>query len=170
MAVDGTRKRRAATKATAALLVLTYVLNISHADDQMFFLSLDNEGSCCTSQSSHPPSPDRTVVTLGYLAGTSGRQQGRKISGAIGYAVEQINNCSCLLPDVRLEIDWHNTLKLPTGEYQVHPTKAVVDMICNKTAAFIGPEGPDCDTEAMVAGSQNLALLSYKCADDKINR
>jgi hypothetical protein len=29
-------------------------------------------------------------------------------------------------------------------------------------AGFIGPEAPNCHTEAMVAGSKNLAMISYK--------
>ena len=41
-------------------------------------------------------------------------------------------------------------------------------MICNDTAAFIGPEGPDCSTAAMVAGSKNRAMITYNCADAKI--
>ena len=41
-------------------------------------------------------------------------------------------------------------------------------MICNDTAAFFGPEGPDCSTEAMVAGSKNRAIITYNCADAKI--
>ena len=43
-----------------------------------------------------------------------------------------------------------------------------MDMICNDTAAFFGPEGPDCSTEAMVAGSKNRAIITYNCADAKI--
>ena len=46
--------------------------------------------------------------------------------------------------------------------------KALVDMVCDDTAAFFGPEGPDCSTEAMVAGSKNRAIITYNCADAKI--
>ncbi len=36
-------------------------------------------------------------------------------------------------------------------------------------AAFIGPEGPNCHTEAMVAGSKNRAMISYRCSDAEIS-
>ena len=41
-------------------------------------------------------------------------------------------------------------------------------MVCEDTAAFFGPEGPDCSTEAMVAGSKNRAIITYNCRDAKI--
>jgi hypothetical protein len=44
----------------------------------------------------------------------------------------------------------------------------MVDLICRDTAAFIGPEGPNCHTEAMVAGSKNRAMISYRCTDAQI--
>ena len=41
-------------------------------------------------------------------------------------------------------------------------------MVCADTVAFFGPEGPDCSTEAMVAGSKNRAIITYNCRDAKI--
>ena len=41
-------------------------------------------------------------------------------------------------------------------------------MVCDDTVAFFGPEGPDCSTEAMVAGSKNRAIITYNCRDAKI--
>ena len=35
--------------------------------------------------------------------------QGRAISGALKYAVDQINNCSSLLPDVELDFIYNDT-------------------------------------------------------------
>ena len=35
-------------------------------------------------------------------------------------------------------------------------------------AGFIGPEGSNCATEAMVAGSKNKAMISYRCSDAEI--
>ena len=40
-----------------------------------------------------------------------------------------------------------------------------MDLICNDTAAFIGPEGSSCHTEAMVASSKNRTMISYRCND-----
>jgi hypothetical protein len=35
--------------------------------------------------------------------------QGRSISGALKYAVEQINNCTGVLPDVELDFIYNDT-------------------------------------------------------------
>ena len=54
----------------------------------------------------------RTVVDLGYLTAATGElhnRQGRAISGAITYAIEQINNCSGILPDVELKFHYYDT-------------------------------------------------------------
>ena len=53
---------------------------------------------------------------------------------------------------------------VPKGE-EDRSTEAVVDLICNDTAAFIGPEGSSCHTEAMVASSKNRTMISYRCND-----
>ena len=41
-------------------------------------------------------------------------------------------------------------------------------MACDDTAAFFGPEGYDCSTEAMIAGAKNRAIFTYNCRDVKI--
>ena len=40
---------------------------------------------------------------------------------------------------------------------------------CRDVAAFIGPEGPTCHTAAMVAGSKNRTMISYKCSDAEVS-
>ena len=100
---------------------------------------------------------------MGYLTAATGElhnRQGRAISGAITYAIEQINNCSGILPEVELKFHYYDT----KGE-EDRSTEAVVDLICNDTAAFIGPEGSSCHTEAMVASSKNRTMISYRCND-----
>jgi len=109
---------------------------------------------------------NRTLVKLGYLTAATklkGRQ-GLAISGALSYAVKQINKCSCLLPNVELDFVYKDT----EGNEQIS-TESVVDLICNDTAAFIGPEGPNCRFEAMVAGSKNKAMISYRCSDPEVS-
>ena len=59
--------------------------------------------------------------------------QGLTISGAIKYAVEQINNCSSILPDVELDFVYNDTL----GD-ALQSNAILVDHICNDVAAFIG--------------------------------
>ena len=86
------------------------------------------------------------------------------ISGAIKYAVEQINNCSSLLEDVELDFLYNDT------QGDVLKSNAIlVDHICNDIAAFIGPEGPNCNVEAMVAASKNRAMISYRCSDPEVS-
>ena len=45
----------------------------------------------------------------------------------------------------------------------------LVDHICNDIAAFVGPEGPNCNVEAMVAASKNRAMISYRCSDPEVS-
>ena len=86
------------------------------------------------------------------------------ISGAIKYAVEKINNCSSLLEDVELDFLYNDT------QGDVLKSNAIlVDHICNDIAAFIGPEGPNCNVEAMVAASKNRAMISYRCSDPEVS-
>lgn len=120
--------------------------------------------SCCNQA---PSRANRVKIPLGYLTAVKGdlyNRQGRAISGALSYAVQQINECACLLPDVELEFKYYDT----EGK-ENKSTQAVVDLICNDIAAFIGPEGPNCHTEAMVAGSKNRAMISYRCSDAQIS-
>ena len=51
--------------------------------------------------------------------------QGLAISGALSYAVKQINKCSCLLPSVELDFVYKDT----EGNEQIS-TESVVDLIC----------------------------------------
>lgn len=81
--------------------------------------------TCCGDA---PIQENRTLVTLGYLPAVGGllrHRQGRSISGALSYAVEQINNCSCLLPSVKLDFVY-----IDTEGKQDKSTEAVVDLIC----------------------------------------
>lgn len=109
----------------------------------------------------------KTAVVLGYLAAVTGslhNRQGRAISGALKYAIEQINNCSSLLPDVELSFKYNDT----EGVTQI-ASRVLVDHICDDIAAFIGPEGPTCGVEAMIAGSKNRAMISYHCSDGEVS-
>ncbi len=75
----------------------------------------------------------------------------------IEHIYKQINNCSALLPDVQLNFIYNDTQGL------VHKSSGIlVDHICNDIAAFIGPEGPSCNVEAMLAASKNRAMISYR--------
>ena len=90
--------------------------------------------------------------------------QGQRISGAIKYAVKNINNCPSLLEDVELDFHYNDT----QGDVLIS-NAILVDHICNDIAAFIGPEGPECNVEAMVAASKNRAMISYGCSDPEVS-
>ncbi|XP_045484741.1 receptor-type guanylate cyclase Gyc76C-like [Pieris rapae] len=101
-------------------------------------------------------------ITIGYLPSIKGElrsRQGLAISGALSMALEEINNGTDLLPDVHLSLVWNDT-KCDT----VTATKLLTDMSCSGVVAFFGPEGR-CHTEAIIAQSQNLPMISYKCSD-----
>lgn len=67
----------------------------------------------------------------------------------------QLNNNADLLPDVELMLQWHDT-KYDT----VTATRLLTDMSCEGVVAFFGPEGK-CRTEAIIAQSRNLPMISY---------
>ena len=56
----------------------------------------------------------------------------------------------------------------PQGEVR-RSNAILVDHICNDIAAFVGPEGPNCNVEAMVAASKNRAMISYRCSDPEVS-
>ncbi|XP_041976899.1 receptor-type guanylate cyclase Gyc76C-like [Aricia agestis] len=101
-------------------------------------------------------------ITIGYLPSIKGElrdRQGLAISGALSLALEEINNDTRLLPDVHINLTWNDT-KCDT----VTATRLLTDMSCSGVVAFFGPEGP-CHTEAIIAQSRNLPMISYKCSD-----
>lgn len=101
-------------------------------------------------------------ITIGYLPCITGElklRQGLTISGALSIALEELNNSTDILPDVELLLEWHDT-KFDT----VLATRLITDMSCKGVVAFFGPEGR-CHTEAIIAQSRNLPMISYRCAD-----
>ncbi|CAH2086570.1 unnamed protein product [Euphydryas editha] len=101
-------------------------------------------------------------ITIGYLPSIKGEhrdRQGLAISGALSMALKEINDGVELLPDVRLLLEWNDT-KCDT----VTATRLLTDMSCSGVVAFFGPEGR-CHTEAIIAQSRNLPMISYKCSD-----
>ncbi|XP_044753115.1 receptor-type guanylate cyclase Gyc76C-like isoform X2 [Coccinella septempunctata] len=109
----------------------------------------------------------KKVITVGYLAAVKGElkeRQGLTISGAVQMAIDNINRDPRILPNVTLEMQWNDT----KGD-TVIATKAMTEMICGNVYAFFGPEG-NCYVEAIVAQSQNIPMISYKCSDYKASK
>ena len=96
-------------------------------------------------------------IKVGYLTALNGSSEklGLTISGAISLALESINNRTDLLPGHTMELTFANT----EGNTKIG-TRRLVEMICNKTVAFFGPED-SCLIEANVAAAFNLPMISY---------
>lgn len=85
------------------------------------------------------------------------------ISGALQVAIEEINANPNLLADYRLVYIFNNTCgneKKSTEFFMDHWKKGA--------KVFIGPE-MNCRTEATMAASQNLPIISYKCKDQTVS-
>lgn len=98
-------------------------------------------------------------IVVGFLPAIKGdlkERQGLAISGAMTYALEQINNSTSILPNVELELRYHDT----RGDI-VTSTRALTDMLCDGVSAIFGPEGTSCFVEAMVTQSKNIPMLAY---------
>ncbi|KAI1290380.1 Guanylate cyclase 32E [Halotydeus destructor] len=112
---------------------------------------------------------DDGIIKIGYLTAVSGKRnpkrQGLVISGAISYAVEQINSQnSSLLGNRKLQLVYNDT----QGE-TLTSTKAMLDQWRQGVQAWFGPED-SCIVEATIAASLNLPLITYKCADSRVSR
>lgn len=96
---------------------------------------------------------------VGYLSNVGGkdniRRQGLVVSGAMTYAISQVNDDPKLLPGYRLEMLFSDT----RGE-MLQGTKAVLQSWRRGAVAFFGPED-SCYVEAAVAASLNLPMISY---------
>ncbi|XP_012544731.1 receptor-type guanylate cyclase Gyc76C isoform X2 [Bombyx mori] len=106
-------------------------------------------------------------ITIGYLPALTGDlrdRQGLTVSGALSLALEELNNGVDLLPDVEIHMQWNNT------KYDmVTSTRLITEMSRAGVVAFFGPEGR-CETEAIIAQSRNLPMISYKCSDYQVSR
>ena len=102
---------------------------------------------------------NREVVKLGYLPSNKKfrpRQKGYapNINGALIYAIEEVNSCSCKF---KLVYEVKDATRNP-----INATKVTLDLLYKKeVAVFIGPEGPSCSTVATMAAAENKAMISY---------
>jgi guanylate cyclase, other len=82
--------------------------------------------------------------------------QGLTISGAITYALSQINNDQERLPWVELQMRYNDT----QGR-TVQATRALVQMIFEGTKAIFGPEASSCNVEAIINEARNIPMFSH---------
>lgn len=114
--------------------------------------------------------PDRndstsSVIKVGYLTNIHGRgnqdRQGIVISGAITYAISQVNKDLSRFGGKRIEL-----LANDTEGQTLLGTSALLHQWRQGAVAFFGPED-SCEVEATIASAINLPMISYKCADSK---
>lgn len=99
-------------------------------------------------------------ITIGYLMSDYSKQyvplkQGRIASGAMTYAVRQINDDPNLLPNINLQF-----MVADTQASTLVGTAKVIEQFREGAIAFFGPED-SCDTEARVAAALNLPMISH---------
>ena len=107
----------------------------------------------------------KTNLTIGYLYATPDIRnvhnqhvnlEGRLISGAMTLACKAVNDAnSGLLPNHTLSFIFNDT-----HTDTLSGTRAVIEQWRQGAVAFIGPE-QSCATEARVASSLNLPMISY---------
>lgn len=130
-----------------------------------------------TQRSLHPSDIDRdicavdsigtnesSVIKVGYLTnihGDQNRRQGIVISGAITYAISEVNKDTSKFNGRRIELIANDT----EGQTLIG-TSAILHQWRRGAIAFFGPED-SCEVEAAIASAINLPMISYKCADSK---
>ncbi|XP_078611420.1 receptor-type guanylate cyclase Gyc76C-like [Branchiostoma floridae x Branchiostoma japonicum] len=103
------------------------------------------------------------TVKLGLLVTTdnavSFSNPGLVISGAMTLAVDDVNRNPALLPNTTLEFVWNNT-----EGYEDGSIRALTEQWRDGVVAFFGP-GETCTTEARIAASWNVPMISYMCSE-----
>lgn len=99
-------------------------------------------------------------VTVGYLTVDRSPKlkrdkQGRIISGAISYALEQINNDPTILKNYTFNLIWADT-----NDSTLIGTLRLTEQWRKGAIAFFGLED-SCTVEASVAAAWNLPMISY---------
>ncbi|CAK5020260.1 unnamed protein product [Meloidogyne enterolobii] len=89
--------------------------------------------------------------------------EGSMISGALQVAIDYVNNNPDMLPGYKLKYIFNNTC----GD-EMRSTEYFMDHWKRGAKVFIGPE-VNCRTEATMASSQNLPLISHKCKDQTVS-
>lgn len=101
------------------------------------------------------------VIKIGYITGSDKlpgnfyRRPGQQISGALTYALDQINNQSNVLPNHTLDFIIAETYGLEN--YSIRVT---VELINRNISVYIGPQ-ETCIHEAKIAAAFNIPMISY---------
>ena len=101
-----------------------------------------------------------TAFQIGYLPALSRKHgkkpvEGPKVSGALSFALRQINRDPSILRDHTLELKY-----LDNQADTLTSISALTTLWKNGSVAFFGPE-ETCQTEAEIAAAWNLPMYSY---------
>ncbi|XP_074647349.1 speract receptor-like [Tubulanus polymorphus] len=99
---------------------------------------------------SEPP-PGASLETAVHIP------KGKRISGAISYAVDVINDSSDILPN--------HTLEFVIGQthgQELYSIKATIELMKRNISAYIGPQ-KTCIHEGKIAAAYNIPMVSYLC-------
>lgn len=97
-------------------------------------------------------------LTIGYLPTILGEhrdKQGLSISGAITYALQQIEEKKILPDGVSLVLQFNDT-----RSDLLLTTKALTEMMCKDVVAVFGPENT-CNVEATISSAWNRMMISH---------
>lgn len=103
---------------------------------------------------------EKNVIWLGYITGSEQKglyynKPGQIISGALTYALDQINNDSTILPNHYLDFKIAETY----GS-EKESIRRSVELLQYNISAYIGPQ-ETCSHEGRIAASFNIPMISY---------
>ncbi|XP_064595045.1 guanylate cyclase 32E-like [Liolophura sinensis] len=105
------------------------------------------------------------ITASEYRPGTVNKNlPGVRVSGAITYAVEQINNNTSILPNHTLSFEIAETFGQDLESVRLTSQLAVSGRI----DAFIGPVF-NCSDEARIAAAFNIPMISYHCSEYSVS-
>ncbi|XP_075220005.1 receptor-type guanylate cyclase Gyc76C-like [Lycorma delicatula] len=159
-----TIKTATTTNSSSTLISFVHTNNLNNSFGGMDTTTTSGMETTFPTTTATPPKKNLTVGYLTAIKGELKDKQGLAISGALGLALEEVNNDTNLLPNVNLVLKWNDT----RGD-TVLTTRAITEMLCEGVTAFFGPEG-SCYVEAIVAQSRNIPMISYKCSDYKASQ
>ncbi|XP_048248100.1 guanylate cyclase 32E-like [Haliotis rufescens] len=105
----------------------------------------------------------KDVIKVGFITTIDSpepnKAEGRRIAGAMAHAVNTVNDNPDILPNHTLQYVFADN-----RDNEFVSVNELTEQWRNGAVAFFGPED-FCETEAKVAASWNLPVISYKCDD-----
>ncbi|XP_071130761.1 guanylate cyclase 32E-like [Mytilus edulis] len=108
------------------------------------------------------------VIRLGYLTGSEQlgkyyQRPGQSISGALTFALDEINSDSTLLPNTDLVFT-----SAETYGSEKESIRQTVELLKHNISVYIGPQ-ETCIHEGRIASAFNLPMVSYYCSESDVS-